>query len=124
MYQMLSVEKIEERGHQAVRFNVGSSAAMLDVKDVDALIETLGRMRSALSPSPPTEPSLTHEYPIEIDPCWYIDTNPLFDGVVLLLRHTGLGWTGFAIPQASLERLQEAIVRPVQHSFEVSRLPS
>jgi hypothetical protein len=61
---------------------------------------------------------------IEIDPCWYLDKNPLFDGVVLLLRHTGLGWAGFAIPQSSLERLQDAIVKPVPQTFEVSQIPS
>lgn len=124
MYATLRIEKVEEAGRQSVRFKVGDNEAILDVNDVDSLIETLGHIRSALAPLPPVEPSRTHQYAIEIDPCWYIDTNPLFDGVVLLLRHTGLGWTGFALPQSSLERLQEAIVRPVPHSFEASRLPS
>lgn len=92
MYQTLLVEAVHDSGRQAVRFNIGSNAAILDVDDVDLLIERLGHIRSGLSPALPHEPSRTHNYVIEIDPCWYLDKNPLFDGVVLLLRHTGLGW--------------------------------
>jgi hypothetical protein len=124
MYQTLLVEAVHDSGRQAVRFNIGSNAAILDVDDVDLLIERLGQIRSGLSPALPHEPSRTHKYVIEIDPCWYLDKNPLFDGVVLLLRHTGLGWAGFAIPQSSLERLQDAIVKPAPRSFEVSQMPS
>jgi hypothetical protein len=123
MHQTLLVEAIHDSGRQAVRFDIGSNAAILDVDDVDLLIERLGHIRSGLSPALPHEPSRTHNYVIEIDPCWYLDKNPLFDGVVLLLRHTGLGWAGFAIPQSSLERLQDAIVKPVPQSFEVSQVP-
>jgi hypothetical protein len=124
MYQTLQVEPVHDSGRQAVRFNIGSNAAVLDVADIDLLIERLGQIRSGLSPALPQEPSRTHNYVIEIDPCWYLDKNPLFDGVVLLLRHTGLGWAGFAIPQSSLERLQDAIVKPVPQTFEVSPIPS
>lgn len=124
MYQTLLVEAVQDSGRQAVRFNIGSNAAILHADDVDLLIERLGQIRSGLLPALPHEPSRTHNYVIEIDPCWYLDKNPLFDGVVLLLRHTGLGWAGFAIPQSSLERLQDAIVKPAPRSFEVSQIPS
>ncbi|CAN7623870.1 hypothetical protein [Caballeronia sp. 15715] len=124
MYQTLQVEAVQDSGRQAIRFDIGSNAAILDVQDIDLLIERLGHIRSGLLPALPQEPSRTHNYVIEIDPCWYLDKNPLFDGVVLLLRHTGLGWAGFAIPQSSLERLQDAIVKPVPQRFEVSQIPS
>jgi hypothetical protein len=124
MYQTLLVEAVQDSGRQAVRFNIGSNAAILHADDVDLLIERLGQIRSGLLPALPHEPSRTRNYVIEIDPCWYLDKNPLFDGVVLLLRHTGLGWAGFAIPQSSLERLQDAIVKPAPRSFEVSQIPS
>lgn len=124
MYQTLQVEAVQDSGRQAIRFDIGSNAAILDVQDIDLLIERLGHIRSGLLPALPQEPSRTHNYVIEIDPCWYLDKNPLFDGVVLLLRHTGLGWAGFAIPQSSLERLQDAIVKPVPQRFEASQIPS
>jgi hypothetical protein len=124
MEHKLLVEPVQDSGHQAVRFNIGANAVILDVNELDALIEHLGMVRSGLTPALPNEPSHTHNYAIEIDPCWYLDKNPLFDGIELLLRHTGLGWTGFAIPQSSLERLQDAIFQPAPQTFEVSRLPS
>jgi hypothetical protein len=38
MYQTLLVEAVQDSGRQAVRFNIGSNAAILDVDDVDLLI--------------------------------------------------------------------------------------
>jgi hypothetical protein len=67
MYQTLLVEAVQDSGRHAVRFNIGSNAAILDVDDVDLLIERLGQIRSGLSPALPHEPSRTHNYVIEID---------------------------------------------------------
>jgi hypothetical protein len=39
--------------------------------------------------------SPTHRYLIEMNPSWRADPLPEEDGLVLLFRHRGYGWTGF-----------------------------
>lgn len=105
----MSVEMVNEYGAHAVRVAIAEHEAMLDAAEVDGLIEELGKIRAHMQPAVATQPSRTHQYLLEIDPFWYIERNPLFDGIVLFLRHTGFGWTGFAIPTESLARMKEAI---------------
>lgn len=109
MPKPMSVELINEYGEQAVCVKVDGHAAVLDTADVDGLIEELGKLRATMRPAVPDQPVRTHQYVMEIDPCWYTERNPLFEGAVVFLRHTGLGWTGFAIPTESLQRLRAAL---------------
>lgn len=112
MQQALKVNTIDAGDAKAVRFDIGTQSAVLGAHDVDALIQWLATHRAAMSPPPPMEPQASQQYVVEMDPCWYVDKNPMVDGVVLLMRHTGYGWTGFSLPQASLERLQAAFNHP------------
>jgi hypothetical protein len=65
-------------------------------------------------PEVPKEPSRTHQYVIEMNPCWHTEKHPLYDGAVLFMRHTGLGWAGFALPTPSLAKLTEALSKHLQ----------
>jgi hypothetical protein len=109
MHKPMSVELINEYGEHAVCVSVEGHAALLDAVEVDGLIEELAKLRAQMRPAVPDCPSRTHQYVLEIDPCWYTEHNPLFDGTIVFLRHTGLGWAGFAIPTESMHRLKEAI---------------
>jgi hypothetical protein len=105
----MTIEMVNEYGDHAVRVVVGQNAVMLGTEEVDAVIERLSLIRAAMRPEVPKEPSRTHQYVIEMDPCWHTEKHPLYDGAVLFMRHTGLGWAGFALPTSSLVKLNEAL---------------
>jgi hypothetical protein len=109
MSKPMSVELVNEYGEHAVCVKVNGNAALLDAADVDSLIEELAKLRAQMRPAVPEQLSRTHQYAIEMDPSWYTERNPLFNGAVVFLRHTGLGWAGFAIPDESMHRLKAAI---------------
>src|ERR1700677_4214607 len=94
----MSIERITEYGNHAVRIAIGQNNVLLKADELDALVEHLSMIRSGMQPQVPKLPSRTHQYVIEMDPCWHAEKHPLYDGTVLFLRHTGLGWAGFAIP--------------------------
>jgi hypothetical protein len=122
MVHPLTITPVMASGSDALRVDIGSGTAILDTRDVDALIERLALIRSSMKPAQPPQPSRTKQHVVEIDPCWYVDRSPLFDGVVLLLRHTGLGWTGFAIPRECLERPNQAMAERVLPMYETNTL--
>jgi hypothetical protein len=93
---------------------------LLRAADVDAVIQHLSLMRASMKPELPKLPSSSNQYVIEVDPCWHTEKPPLFDGAVLLMRHTGLGWAGFAIPTHSLIKLNEALTAHLEDSVEYS----
>lgn len=105
----MTIEMINEYGKHAVKIGIDDRQMMLEADEVDAVIERLGLIRASMRPEIPKEPSRTHQYVIEMDPCWHSEKHPLYDGAVLFLRHSGLGWAGFALPTHSLTRLAEAI---------------
>lgn len=109
MYKRLSVEPLQESGTPALRLVIGNNAALLDVNEVDDLIAHLGQVRAHMLPAPPPQPDRSRLYPLEADPCWHVDRSPLFDGVVLLLRHTGYGWIAFPLPPPSVSKLDIAL---------------
>lgn len=109
MSKPMSVELVNEYGEHAVCVNVNGNAALLDAAEVDGLIEELAKLRAQMRPAVPEQLSRTHQYVIEMDPNWYTERNPLFDGAVVFFRHTGFGWAGFAIPNESMRRLKAAI---------------
>nr|WP_144154297.1 hypothetical protein [Paraburkholderia sp. BCC1885] len=110
----MSIEMMNEYGTHAVRVAIGEAAVLLEAQEIDAVIERLSLMRAAMRPEVPKEPSRTHQYVIEMDPCWHTEKHPLYDGGVLFMRHSGLGWTGFALPTSSLATLTEALSKHLQ----------
>ncbi|WP_321853967.1 hypothetical protein [Paraburkholderia tropica] len=109
MKKAMSVRMINEYGAPSVCFEVDGNAAFLDTEELDALIEELARMRSGMRPGVSDTPSRTHQYVMEINPSWYTELAPLFDGAALFFRHSGLGWTCFALPADSLKKLADAL---------------
>jgi hypothetical protein len=114
----LTIEMMNEYGTPAVRITVDEASALLETHEIDAVIERLSLIRAAMRPEVPKEPSRTHQYVIEMDPCWHTEKHPLYDGAVLFMRHSGLGWAGFALPTSSLAKLNEALTNHL-HTLEL-----
>jgi hypothetical protein len=119
MSRPMSIEKVNEYGKNAVRIDIDGSAVLLEVADLDALIEHLGALRATMRPELPMAPVRAHRYVIEVDPCWHAEKHPMSDGAVLFLRHSGLGWAGFALPTESLVKLHHALGQQLEKSLEV-----
>jgi hypothetical protein len=105
----MTIEMINEYGKHAVKLSVEDRNVVLEAEEVDAVIERLSLIRASMRPEIPKEPSRTHQYVIEMDPCWHSEKHPLYDGAVLFFRHSGLGWAGFALPTQSLTMLKAAV---------------
>lgn len=116
MYQRMSIEPLQESGTAALRFVIGNNAALLDASELDSLIAQLGQIRAHMLPAPTPQPEQSRSYSLEVDPCWHVDRSPLYDGVVLMLRHTGFGWIAFSLPPPSMSKLDMALTAqpPVQ----------
>jgi hypothetical protein len=110
----MSIEMMNEYGTHAVRVSIDEATVLLEAQEVDAVIERLSLIRAAMRPEVPKEPSRSHKYVIEMDPCWHTEKHPLYEGGVIFMRHSGLGWTGFALPTQSLSALNEAVSKLVQ----------
>ncbi|WP_323119646.1 hypothetical protein [Burkholderia alba] len=124
MTRPMSIEKINEYGKQAVVVSIDQSSVLLDPEDVDAVIQYLSLLRASMQPPIPDVPSRTGQYVMEMDPCWYTEKHPLYGGAVLFMRHTGLGWAGFALPPHSLKRLHACLARHLEAEVETASLPN
>jgi hypothetical protein len=124
MARPMSIEMVNQYGKNAVRVAIEETSVLLEAQDVDAMIEHLSLIRAAMQPEVPREPSRTHQYVIEMDPCWHSEKHPLYDGAVLLLRHAGLGWAGFALPTHSLAKLSETLLKHLDDLLETQGLPN
>jgi hypothetical protein len=124
MYRPMSVQAVRQLGVDALRITIENNSTMLSVSAVDTLIDTLGQLRASMRPPRPHEPVPSHHYPLEVNPSWRVDKNPLFDGAILVVRHAGLGWTAFAFPPPSLSKLSDALAVQVLPMFEMSSTPS
>ncbi|MFP3588232.1 hypothetical protein SCB29_32020 [Paraburkholderia sp. SIMBA_055] len=109
MSRPMSVEVVNAYGRQSVRIAIDDAAVLLDAEDVDAVIQHLGYLRAAMRPEVLKDPPRGQQCVIEMDPCWHSEKHLLYDGAVLLLRHSGLGWAGFALPPHSLQQLCGAL---------------
>jgi hypothetical protein len=119
MTRPMSIEKVNEYGHNAVRIDIQGHTVLLEAADLDAVIEHLSVLRSTMRPEIPKAPVRSHQYVVEMDPCWHAEKHPLHDGSVLFLRHSGLGWAGFALPTESLAKLHHALTQQLEASMEV-----
>jgi hypothetical protein len=109
MQPLLKFEILNQYGSHALLVSMEESHIVLEPSEIDALIERLSGYRSEMKPAVPEAPSKSHQYVIETNPSWHAQANPVHDGAVVLMRHTGFGWTAFAIPQTSLRRLIETV---------------
>jgi hypothetical protein len=119
MSRRMNIESVNEYGRHAVRIDIDGSAVLLEAAELDALIEHLGILRASMRPKVPQTPLRARQYVIEVDPCWRTEKPPLDDGAVLFLRHSGLGWAGFALSPESLVKLHHALTQHLEASLEV-----
>ncbi|MDE1179261.1 hypothetical protein [Paraburkholderia sp.] len=124
MSHPMSVEIINQYGTPSVRVGIEQHSVLLAADDVDRLIEHLAAVRASMRPEVPAVPSRTHQYLMEVDPCWHSEKHPLYEGAVLLFRHAGFGWTGFALPTPSLVRLKDALSAHLDALHEAPGLPN
>ncbi|GAB7535504.1 hypothetical protein AB4851_17385 [Burkholderia sp. 22PA0099] len=124
MTRPMSIELINEYGKSAVLVSIDKASVILDPADVDAVIQYLSLLRASMQPPVPEAPLRSEQYVVEMDPCWYTEQHALYGGAVLFLRHTGLGWSGFALPPLSLERLHESLGRHLEDAREATSLPN
>ena len=109
MQRPMSIDLANAYGEHAVCVKINGQTALPEACDVDGLIEELSELRVHMQPAVPEQPLRTRQHVLEIDPCWYTERSPLFDGAVVFLRHIGLGWAGFAIPTESIHRLKATL---------------
>jgi hypothetical protein len=108
VYESMIVELFENAGVPVLRFTIADRFCVLQTSAVDAVIQHLIALRAHLGPPHSREPVRSLNYPLEMDPSWYLDHSPLL-GPVLLLRHAGLGWMAYSLPPESVERLRNAL---------------
>ena len=88
----------------------------LAAAELDELIARAAKRRALLEPVQPTQPPENVE--VTANPPWH--TSPLPNGVLLMLRHPGLGWVAFALPHehrvhlASLWLHQSLLFKPAE----------
>ncbi|WP_410843160.1 hypothetical protein [Paraburkholderia sp.] len=124
MRHPMRIEVVTNNGVAALRVTVGTQAIMLDGSGVEKLIEGLALFRASMKPEVCREISRTKRYVIEIDPCWYVEPSPAFDGFVAFFRHSGLGWAGFAMPKESTQKLRDEFMDYVANPIPQSGLPN
>jgi hypothetical protein len=105
----MTMEVVNESDSVGVRISIDNRSSLLKAGELDALIESLLRLRADIQPQHPAQPLPAHDYPLQVDPCWQVERSPVFDGPVLLLRHAGAGWIAYMLPPASVERLVEVL---------------
>jgi hypothetical protein len=105
MQRPMKIEMVQRDGVNRLAVRIGSRDMLLDGADVEALIERLSYYRAAMKPAIAERLSPTHRYQVELDPCWHAEPHPAMDGLVMLFRHSGYGWTGFFIPHDRLDAL-------------------
>jgi hypothetical protein len=120
----MRIDKINEYGKQVVLVTIGDASVALDPEDVDGVIQYLSLLRASMQPAIPDVPPRDQQYVMEMDPCWYTERHPLYGGAVLFLRHTGLGWAGFALPPHSLARLHTCVGQLLEAQEETAGLPN
>ena len=120
----MNIELVDAYGDNGLRVSVETGSLILQVPTIDALIEELGKFRSDMRPCIPPDISRTKQHPVEIDPVWHVEYNPLLNGSVVFFRHSGLGWTCFALPRPSLEKLVEVLSNHLQTTVEVEGAPN
>src|SRR5438128_3587 len=84
---------------------------MLDGASAEKLAHAIGDSRSALND--PVTPQLDPNAILEAipDPSWQIEAYRRPEGRLLALRHPGLGWLAFVIPDQQARRIAEWLTK-------------
>ncbi len=91
----------------------------LDAAQLDALIAAAAKRRAELGPQSEQPPPQCEAV---LNPAWH--TSPLPNGVLMMLRHPGMGWLAFVLPHehrvhlTSLWLHQSLLYKPAEESAE------
>ena len=110
MSRTIRIELVQEQGVAALQITVGGEMAVLNGADVESLIERFALFRSAMKPAIASQVSRSQNHLLEVNPCWYAEPNPAFDGLIAFFRHSGYGWTGYAINKGGLAQIRAELV--------------
>lgn len=110
----IEMDLVVERGESAIQIKLGDEAVVIGPREVDELIETLGLFRVDVRPAVPSDIRRNHQFPLETQPVWQVITDHELGRVMLFFRHSGYGWTGFAMPYSSVIKLLDIDPRTVQ----------
>jgi len=102
----LNLTLAEDKSHVVLELLIDGKVAgesTLNAKELDAVIAGLGHFRAALPEQVSPEPNQSggsQEF-VVIDPAWRTVQSPHgdIDGIVMRLRHIGLGWVSFLLPR-------------------------
>src|SRR4051812_1450272 len=87
-----------------------AQSVTLTAAEIDAFIDVLWRVRASMTPEVQTDnPSLSGETLAVDGPQFYVSRDRMKGGSVLQLRHPGLGWIAFHLPQDASGRLRELL---------------
>jgi hypothetical protein len=102
---MFSVKVEFPDGPEKAVVTFPAEAVSMNASDVADLIESLGRVRTGMRPEVPRDPKLGAVVSTVADPRFWVAPEGMVGGVLLSLRHPGLGWLYFQIPSAEIETL-------------------
>jgi hypothetical protein len=105
MQRPLHIDLLRDNEQKLLKISIGEQTKLLNAADTEALIEQLALFRATMRAAVPDQMSSTHRYHIEIDPCWYAQPHGTDGGLMLLMRHEGIGWSGFALSAQQLRAL-------------------
>ncbi|HVE06867.1 MAG TPA: hypothetical protein VNE00_06425 [Paraburkholderia sp.] len=105
MQRPLHIDLLRDHDQTMLKISIGEQTRLLNAAEAEALIEKLALFRATMREAVPDQMSRTHRYHIEIDPCWYAEPHGTDGGLVLLMRHEGIGWSGFALSARQLVAL-------------------
>jgi hypothetical protein len=111
MLRSMKIEVVQRNGADRLSVQIGSREMLLDGSGIETLLERLSFHRAAMKQKIADTASPTHGYLIEVNPSWHADPHPAQDALVLLLRHTGYGWTGFSFWGDRLDALHDEFRR-------------
>ena len=109
MDRLLKLARTNEGGVDAIALTIGDHELILHGDDAEDLLKRLALVRAAMKPAVPPVISRTHPYVLEMNPSWHAEPHPQGQGIVLLFRHSGYGWTGSQIPEAQISGLLSLI---------------
>jgi hypothetical protein len=89
---------------------------LLDGATAEKHIHDMARHRAMLNDSVPTELDPGARLEALIDPVWHVPPNRIPEGRILALRHPGLGWLTFVLPDKEAQAIAEWLTKdlPVQ----------
>jgi hypothetical protein len=82
----------------------------LRTSDIDALTAKLAHLRATMTPEIPRLLADAADVSKVADPLWMLHTPAGAKEKLLIVRHPGLGWMVFQLPQAEAERLGHALL--------------